>query len=54
MILNDIEYNKTSKNTIKKQFNIKKVNYKKIEKLAKKHYKSKSYILDIILDNVKA
>lgn len=47
-----IQYN-TNKELIKKAFFISKSNYKKIENLSKKHYKSKSYILDLILDKVK-
>ena len=47
-----IEYN-YKKNLTKKQFCIQQINYNKICKLAKKHKKSKSYILDIILSNIK-
>lgn len=46
-----IEYN-YSKNLIKKQFNIKKSNFEKIKKLAKKHQKSMSWIIDMILDKI--
>ena len=47
-----IQYN-VNKELVKKAFFISKSNYKKIELLSKKHYKSKSYILDLILDKVK-
>ena len=47
-----IQYN-VNKELVKKAFFISKNNFKKIELLSKKHYKSKSYILDLILDKVK-
>lgn len=46
-----IEYN-YQKNLIKKQFNIKKTNFEKIKKLAKKHKKSMSWIVDMYMDKI--
>lgn len=49
--LDTIEYN-TCRNTELVGFYIKKINHRKIKQLAKKYKKSKSYILDIILDKI--
>ena len=49
--LDTVEYN-ICKNTELVGLYIKKVNHRKIKQLAKKYKKSKSYILDLILDKI--
>lgn len=54
--INDIDFKSIAYNHASVQpfkFYIKKLNNQKIEKLAKKHKLSKSYILDLILDKIK-
>lgn len=50
--IDNIDYN-INKDIIRKHYTIEKVNDKKIKKLAKKYKKSESYILNIILKQIK-
>lgn len=50
--INNVDYN-INKDIIRKHYTIEKINDKKIKKLAKKYKKSESYILNIILKQVK-
>ena len=48
----NIDYN-INKNLVRKHYTIEKLNDKKLKKLAKKYKKSESFILNIILKQVK-
>lgn len=50
--MNNVDYN-INQNLIRKHYTIEKMNDKKIKKLAKKYKKSESYILNLIIKQVK-
>lgn len=50
--INNVDYN-INHDLVRKHYTIEKLNDKKIKKLAKKYKKSESYILNLILKQVK-